>query len=675
MNFLAQLKNSVSALFGSGSSSKQIGVYGPTNAGKCLAPDEEVLLADGTTTTVEEMYKRLRARNPDADDISDEDNETWLECTDSVQVPALADDLSVNPKKVSHVFRQEYSGDLYRVTTRRGREVTVSPSHPFITLSDSGVGETNASVLSEGDRVALLNSFTPIGSAWEPSDRDALLTDGGAIASTTYPKRTKDIAPVEFGPAFARFMALVIAEAQHDESHIAFFNESERLRDEFETYVREFGLDCRTYEYDGKTPCVRVNSRTLVEYLKQFDLYPAASRDKHIPNSILTADTETVAEFLRVLFDCEGSVEDSESGGHMISMSSASRDLLVGVQILLLRFGLVGTLREKDVEDETYYELSIGRSNRHRTFRDEIGFNIPYKSDQLNSLCRHGSSANDYTLPVMPALETERDDLGMTQAEYYQYGDDVARMRRKNSITQDRLEKMETELGDRAPLVSNLANADVTWDIVESIERIDYEGYIYDLTVEDDHTFATADGLVVHNTTLCNRIVRDWKGEDVGPASHVPHETRRVNKKENVEIERDGKTVTINIVDTPGVETKVDKDDFIEHDFEEEDAVRRSREAAQGISEAMYWLREDIDGVLYVLDATQDPLTQVNTMLTGIIDSRDIPVLVLANKIDLEGADVERVRQAYPDYEILSLSAKDGDNMDEVYDKIAEKFA
>lgn len=175
-------------------------------------------------------------------------------------------------------------------------------------------------------------------------------------------------------------------------------------------------------------------------------------------------------------------------------------------------------------------------------------------------------------------------------------------------------------------------------------------------------------------TTLCNQIVRDWMGEDVGPASHVPHETRRVNKKEDVEIERGGKSVTINIVDTPGVATKVDKDDFIEHDFDEEGAIRRSQEAAQGISEAMYWLREDIDGVLYVLDATKDPLTQVNTMLTGIIDSRDIPVLVLANKIDLDDSDVERVKQAYPDYDILPLSAKEGDNMEDVYDKIAEKF-
>jgi small GTP-binding protein len=175
-------------------------------------------------------------------------------------------------------------------------------------------------------------------------------------------------------------------------------------------------------------------------------------------------------------------------------------------------------------------------------------------------------------------------------------------------------------------------------------------------------------------TTLANRIARDWTGDAVGPESHVPHETRRARRKENVEIERDGKTVTIDIVDTPGVTTKVDYTEFLEHDMDKEDAVRRSREATEGVAEAMHWLREDVDGVIYVLDSTEDPFTQVNTMLIGIIESQDLPVLILANKIDLEEASVQRIRNAFPQHETTPLSALEGDNMDEVYERIAEYF-
>ncbi|GGL46139.1 GTP-binding protein [Halocalculus aciditolerans] len=175
-------------------------------------------------------------------------------------------------------------------------------------------------------------------------------------------------------------------------------------------------------------------------------------------------------------------------------------------------------------------------------------------------------------------------------------------------------------------------------------------------------------------TTLANRIARDWTGDAIGPESHVPHETRRARRKENVEIERDGSTVSIDIVDTPGVTTKVDYEEFLDHGMEKDEAVKRSREATEGVAEAMHWLREDVDGVIYVLDSTTDPFTQVNTMLIGIIESQDLPVLILANKTDLEDSNIQRIRNAFPQHETISLSALEGSNMDEVYDRIAEKF-
>ena len=175
-------------------------------------------------------------------------------------------------------------------------------------------------------------------------------------------------------------------------------------------------------------------------------------------------------------------------------------------------------------------------------------------------------------------------------------------------------------------------------------------------------------------TTLANRIARDWTGDAIGTESHVPHETRRARRKENVTIERNGKTVTIDIVDTPGVTTKVDYQEFLEFDIEKDDAVRRSREATEGVAEAMHWLREDVDGVIYVLDSTNDPFTQANTMLIGIIESRDLPVLIFANKIDLDDASVKRIENAFPQHETVPLSALEGQNMDQVYDKIAEYF-
>ena len=88
----------------------------------------------------------------------------------------------------------------------------------------------------------------------------------------------------------------------------------------------------------------------------------------------------------------------------------------------------------------------------------------------------------------------------------------------------------------------------------------------------------------------------------------------------------------------------------------------------------MHWLKEDIDGVIYVLDSSLDPFTQVNTMLTGIIESRDLPVLIIANKVDLDDASPGRINQAFPQHETVPISGQEGENVDELYQKIAEEF-
>lgn len=406
MGLITTIKTSLGNLF-SGSEPKRIGIYGPPNAGKCLAADEEILLSDGSTRAIESVYRRARERCQNAADVSEEPHETWLECPSAeIRVPSLTKHQTVEITTVSHVFRQRYHGPLYRIRTEHGGSVTVSPSHPFVTLSENGLEQTKAENVSEGLPVA----------------------------------------------------------------------------------------------------CVSPSPRTTITSSSETKLSEAK-----IP------DTGTVDRF-------------TTDGGTVSSTA------------------------------------------------------------------------------------------------------------------------------------------------VHSVETIPYDGYIYDLTVPEHHTFVTTDGLVVHNTTLANRIARDWTGDAIGPESHVPHETRRARRKENVTIERNGSTVTIDIVDTPGVATKVDYKEFLDHDMNKEDAVRRSREATEGVAEAMHWLREDVDGVVYVLDSTADPFTQVNTMLVGIIESKNLPVLIFANKIDLDSSSVQRISNAFPQHDVVPLSALEGDNMDEVYDTIAEHF-
>jgi len=174
-------------------------------------------------------------------------------------------------------------------------------------------------------------------------------------------------------------------------------------------------------------------------------------------------------------------------------------------------------------------------------------------------------------------------------------------------------------------------------------------------------------------TTLANRILRDWVGDIMGPVSEIPHETRRARLREGVTIEVDGKSVTIDIVDTPGLATKIDFHDFLRYGLSEEEAKRRAKEATEGVIEAIKWL-DDLDGDILVMDATEDPFTQVNITIVGNIEARKLPLIIVANKIDLPNASPARIKAAFPQHTVIPISALKGLNIDTLYRCIAERF-
>ncbi len=171
-------------------------------------------------------------------------------------------------------------------------------------------------------------------------------------------------------------------------------------------------------------------------------------------------------------------------------------------------------------------------------------------------------------------------------------------------------------------------------------------------------------------TTLANRICQDWLGEDMGSVSNIAHETREIQIKEQISIKNDeGKEISFNLVDTPGIATKIDFEDFIKSGMKEKEAKIRAKEATKGVIDAIKWL-DEMDTIIIVLDSTQDPYSQVNITIIGNLAAREIPVLIVANKVDLKKADIKKIEAAFPQYEIVGISAKYGDNVNEFYNAL-----
>jgi len=171
-------------------------------------------------------------------------------------------------------------------------------------------------------------------------------------------------------------------------------------------------------------------------------------------------------------------------------------------------------------------------------------------------------------------------------------------------------------------------------------------------------------------STLANRICQDWLGEEMSSVSHIAHETREIKIKEQVKIKNDkGKELTFSLVDTPGIATRIDYEDFLKRGMKKTEAKARAKEATKGVIDSIKWL-DDMDSVVVVLDSTKDPYSQVNITIIGNLQARNIPVLIAANKVDLKRSNMEVIKAAFPQYEIVGISAKYGKNVEDFYNQL-----
>ena len=172
-------------------------------------------------------------------------------------------------------------------------------------------------------------------------------------------------------------------------------------------------------------------------------------------------------------------------------------------------------------------------------------------------------------------------------------------------------------------------------------------------------------------TTLANKISIDWTGEPVGKVSEIPHETREVQKKERVVVQVGNKKLIMNLLDMPGIATKIDYEEFMGFGMNKKEAQKRAKEATKGVIEAIKWL-ENVDTALVVMDSTKDPYTQVNITIIGNLEARNIPVIIVANKIDLKDAKPDAIREAFPQHPVVEISSLTGKHIDELYEAIAK---
>jgi DNA mismatch repair protein MutS len=199
----------------------------------------------------------------------------------------------------------------------------------------------------------------------------------------------------------------------------------------------------------------------LRRWLHEIGLEYATAATKRTPDCILRAPRECVVAYLQGLFDTDGYV-DRKYGN--VFLTTASRQLALETQMLLLNLGIVASRRIKTVPKGSYYEIAIHGEDAIR-FHQTVGFRLRRKQERasLASEVRHPNNGNNPRYTVLSRL-----------VHYC----------RENNIDCHELEILLSQ-----------------GYLYDSITRLETsQAVVYDLNIEPDHNYI-AQGFVSHNST------------------------------------------------------------------------------------------------------------------------------------------------------------------------------
>ena len=226
------------------------------------------------------------------------------------------------------------------------------------------------------------------------------------------------------------------------------------------------------------------------------------SSEKVIPDCILRSRDEVALSFLRGFIAGDGS-EQSNDNHSTIAFSTTSEDVKDGLVFLLHRFGLVANIskrerdarrqpskRERDARRQPIYDVTVSGGAADNPLRRLLDGERPYQPKSL-------------VVSIPEALMDVREmDIPAVKQIIPKY------LKRRNNVSLEKLREMIDELDARdlpeaaerkLDEIRPLVDGDLSYLRVTNIERVAYDGFLYDLQVGGDPVF-TANWLYAHNS-------------------------------------------------------------------------------------------------------------------------------------------------------------------------------
>jgi len=443
-------------------------ICGKRGGGKCVTGDTEIILEDGSIAQIRDL------RN------------------DSRKVISLGQDFKLASERKDDFFERTVN-KVFKVVTRTGKEITLTPEHPLLTIS-----------------------------GWKPVQD---LRTGARIAT---PRKLGFFGNESMEEHEVKLLAYLLAEGHTKLRAVWFTNFDERIQKDFIDSVTDFDSRLcvkKMRNSEGQFRVVNSSPKTIVkhavrlngkfakgtefetqnylrEWLIKLGTYGFTAPKKFIPKNVFSLTEQKTSLFLNRLFSCDGTIYKDENR-YRISYCSSSGKMIRQIQHLLLKFGVISVLREKNVllngKQFKSNELSI-EGEFCKQFIDKIGFFGKKEERQKQALELFASrnfNPNNDTIPkeiwdfYAPSNWAE---IGRKLS----YAHPKA-MRESIFYSPSRSKLMRIATADNNEYLQQLASSDVYWDEIVSILEIIGETKVYDISVPEGHNFVAND-IIIHNS-------------------------------------------------------------------------------------------------------------------------------------------------------------------------------
>jgi replicative DNA helicase len=371
----------------------------------------------------------------------------------------------------------------YRVTTRTGRMVEVTGHHPFLTV----YGWIPLHDLRVGQCIGVPNTVAAFG-----SDESWSLD-------------------------MVRLLAYFIAEGGLTRNSPSFTNTDPVIIDDFKRIISERFPVCAIRQeritYTVAQPKHAYTQRgvailpqnPVTVWLSELGLMGKPAKDKFFPPCVWKWSRRYLAEFLRVLMSCDGSIY-AAAGHPRLEFTVASQQLAADVHHALIRFGITALYGQTS---HGAWRVAVTNPESVKRYQEEIGWigekttrfteyihivssrlgNLGHAPQETWQIVRNAAQQQNIALVELARQSGET----TKQGKYGGYNSHA-----KRGIPRYRLAAYAEVLNN--PTLRRAASPDVYWDEIVAIEPIG-EHQVYDLTVPDGANFIAQD-VFVHNTSL-----------------------------------------------------------------------------------------------------------------------------------------------------------------------------